>query len=58
MIPEAPLDEPRPAEVAIADPVIDGASGTFGVRLLLPNADLEIPSGLRCEVRFLEDDEE
>ena len=58
VIPEPPLDEPRPAEVAIADPVIDGASGTFGVRLLLPNPDLSIPSGLRCEVRFLEDDED
>lgn len=52
VIPEAPLDQARPATVSIADPVIDGASGTFGVRLLLPNPDRDIPSGLRCEVRF------
>lgn len=55
VIPEAPLDQARPATVSIADPVIDGASGTFGVRLLLPNPDREIPSGLRCVVRFLEE---
>ena len=37
----------------IVDPVIDGASGTFGVRLRLPNPDRVVPAGLRCQVRFL-----
>jgi len=53
--PEAPLDTPRSAEVSIVDPVIDGASGTFGARLLLPNPDHELPAGLRCQLRFLDD---
>jgi len=34
--------------------VIDAASGTFGVRLELPNPSQDIPSGLHCRVRFLE----
>jgi len=55
IVPEAPLDEPRLAEVAIVDPIIDGASGTFGVQLLLPNSEHDLPAGLRCHVRFLED---
>ena len=55
IIPEAPLDQALRAEVAIADRVIDGASGTFGVRLLLPNPDNALPAGLRCRVSFLND---
>ena len=34
------------------DPVVDPASGSFRVRLELPNPDLSIPSGLRCAVDF------
>jgi RND family efflux transporter MFP subunit len=56
IVPEAPLDEARSAEVAIVDPLIDGPSGTFGVRLLLPNPDHDLPAGLRCQVSFLDDD--
>ena len=37
---------------AIVDRIIDGASGTFGVRLLLPNEDHSLPGGLRCRVSF------
>jgi len=55
VLPEAPLDAPRAAQVAIVDPVIDGASGTFGARLLLPNPDRELPAGLRCQVRLLDE---
>jgi len=55
IVPEAPLDQPRVAEVAIVDRIIDGASGTFGVRLLLPNPDHDLPAGLRCRVEFLGD---
>jgi len=53
IVPEAPLDEPRRAAVAIVDPVIDGASATFGATLHLENADRGIPAGLRCRVHFL-----
>jgi RND family efflux transporter MFP subunit len=44
----------RIATVTVADPIVDASSGTFGVRLELPNADRSIPSGLHCQVRFLE----
>jgi RND family efflux transporter MFP subunit len=40
------------ATVTIVDKLIDAASSTFGVRLELPNPDRQIPSGLRCVVRF------
>ena len=40
------------ATVTIVDKVIDAASSTFGVRLELPNAKQQMPSGLRCVVRF------
>ena len=39
--------------VQIVDPVIDAASGTLGVRMLLPNRKGAIPAGVRCTVRFL-----
>jgi membrane fusion protein, multidrug efflux system len=41
------------ARVAIVDRVIDAASGTFGVRLELPNPGYKIPAGIRCKVRFV-----
>jgi membrane fusion protein, multidrug efflux system len=50
--PEAPLDGMYPARVKIVDKVVDAASGTFGVRLEIPNRDLAIPAGLRCTARF------
>lgn len=41
--------------VVIVDKVIDPATGTFAVRLELPNPDTRLPSGLKCTVRFLAD---
>jgi multidrug efflux pump subunit AcrA (membrane-fusion protein) len=38
--------------VIVVDPVVDAASGTFGVRLELPNPEHAIPAGLKCRVRF------
>ena len=46
-------DENRIATVRRIDPVADAASGTYGVWLELPNPDLTIPSGVRCQVDFL-----
>ena len=46
-------DQVHIASVQIVDRVIDAASGTFGVRLELPNPDQSIPGGLHCQVRFL-----
>ena len=46
-------DGDRTATVRRIDPVADAASGTYGVWLELPNPDLTIPSGVRCQVDFL-----
>ena len=53
VVPELRSDDIHLASVTIVDRVIDPASGTFGARLELPNPDGKIPSGLHCEVRFL-----
>jgi RND family efflux transporter MFP subunit len=53
--PEAPGRGSFHAQVSVVDPVIDAASGTFGVSLSLPNPDHAVPGGLRCKVRFLPD---
>lgn len=37
--------------VHVADRVIDPASNTFRVRVVLPNGDLSIPAGLRCQAQ-------
>ena len=40
------------ATVTVIDSVFDSASGTFGVRLTLPNSKGELPAGIRCQVDF------
>lgn len=40
------------AKVVLVDRLIDAASGTFGVRLALPNPGNAIPAGGKCLVRF------
>lgn len=52
VVPELPGAKPLAARVAVVDAVMDAASGTFGVRLALPNADKGLPAGIRCMVRF------
>ncbi len=42
------------ATVSQVDRVMDVASGTFGVRLILPNPDYAIPAGLRCDLKFID----
>jgi RND family efflux transporter MFP subunit len=53
---EVSLDIPKPrkynASVIVVDRVVDAASGTFGVRLILPNTDFVLPAGLKCKVKF------
>lgn len=56
--PDDPVGGDRPAKVSIVDHVFDAASGTFGIRLDLPNPDHAIPAGLRCKVTFTLPDEE
>jgi RND family efflux transporter MFP subunit len=52
VIPEAPVGGEYVAVVRIVDRVIDAASGTFGVRLHLPNPGNRLPAGLKCRVIF------
>ena len=52
VMPAAPIGGEHAARVKVVDPVIDAPSGTFGVRLELPNPAMAIPAGLRCTVRF------
>ena len=40
------------ATIKVIDRVFDAASGTFGVRLELPNRREEVPGGIRCQVEF------
>jgi RND family efflux transporter MFP subunit len=49
---EEPLSSVHEATVVVVDPVVDSASGTFGVRLEIPNEDHALPAGVRCRVRF------
>ena len=50
--PEAPIRGAYQATAAVIDPVIDAASETFGVRLILPNPGRTIPAGIRCSVEW------
>ena len=50
--PESPLTGEYTAKVMVVDRVVDAASGTFGVRMELPNSELKLPAGLKCSVRF------
>lgn len=48
--PDVPSVPPKAARVTQVDRVIDTASNTFRVRLLLPNTDGAVPAGARCRV--------
>lgn len=52
VVPENPIGGTHSAKVTVVDRVVDAASGTFGVRLELPNPDYRLPAGLKCRVRF------
>lgn len=40
------------ATVDVVDAMLDSRSGTFGVRLKIPNSDYKIPAGQRCRIVF------
>lgn len=52
VIPELPGAQPVTARVMRIDKVIDPASNTFRVQLVLPNAQHALPAGLRCKADF------
>ncbi len=49
---EAPAHSSHEVRVAIVDRVVDPASGTFRVRLNLPNPNHRIVAGVKCKIRF------
>jgi multidrug efflux pump subunit AcrA (membrane-fusion protein) len=40
------------AQVTVINPIVDSASGTFRVRLELPNPQYRIPAGVTCTARI------
>jgi RND family efflux transporter MFP subunit len=52
VMPEPPVGGTYNARVEVVDRMLDAASGTFGVRLRLPNPGNRIPAGVKCRVRF------
>lgn len=52
VLPEQPVGGRHVAQVEVVDRVVDAASGTFGVRLRLPNPRNDIPAGVKCRARF------
>ena len=52
VVPEEPVGGRHRAQVEVVDPLVDAASGTFGVRLRLPNPGYRVPAGVKCKARF------
>jgi len=52
IVPEQPVGGRYVATVKVVDRVFDAASGTFGMRLELPNPGNRLPAGLRCRIEF------
>jgi len=50
--PADPVGGRYSARVAVVDQVVDAASGTFGIRLSLPNPQYLLPAGLKCRIQF------
>ncbi len=50
--PAPPIENTYAASISAVDHVFDPASGTFGVRLTLPNPGNTLPGGQRCKVTF------
>lgn len=54
VFPKIPAESRYRATVKVIDRVLDAASGTFGVRLELPNPGRKISAGMRCKASFPE----
>lgn len=52
VLPEEPVGGRHRATVKVIDRVHDAASGTFGVRLEMPNPGLKLPAGIKCKASF------
>lgn len=49
---EPPLAGRHAATVTVVDRIADSASGTFGVRLEVPNPNGDVPAGVKCRVQL------
>lgn len=52
VLPDQPSGQRLTATVKVIDKVFDAASGTFGVRLALPNPGGAVPAGVKCKAEF------
>ncbi len=52
VIPEKPMEGHYAATLTVVDKVIDAASGTFQIRMDLPNPNGALPAGLKCMVNL------
>ena len=52
VFPQEPVGGSYRAKVTVVDKVVDAASGTFGVRLEMPNPRYRISAGIKCRVEF------
>lgn len=52
ILPEQPVGGAYEARIKVIDRVFDAASGTFGMRLELPNPGNRLPAGLRCRIEI------
>jgi RND family efflux transporter MFP subunit len=52
VLPEIPAGTRHRAVIKVIDTVLDPASGTFGLRMELPNPGRKIPAGVRCRASF------
>lgn len=50
--PESSTSTLYQAKITVVNRVVDSASGTFGVRLEMPNPHNALPAGLACTVKF------
>ncbi len=57
VVPETEPDSPRAAKVTVIDPMGDAASGTFRVRLELPNPGNRLLGGIKCRARLAQSGE-
>ncbi len=54
VIPEDPVGGVYQARVKVVDRVVDAASGTFGVRIELPNPHNRLSGRIKCKVQFFQ----
>ncbi len=52
VFPEQPASGRYEATVSVVDGIVDAASGTFSIRLSVPNSEHKLFGGLRCRARF------